>query len=66
MSFRLDSDQGLILVTVRIDGPIGARYLTLALDTGATSTLINVERLIALGYDPLPRKIARGLRQESA
>jgi len=24
----------------------------LALDTGATTTLINVERLVALGYDP--------------
>lgn len=52
MSFPFDGAQGLILVAVRLDGPIGARYLTLALDTGATSTLINVERLVALGYDP--------------
>ena len=52
MSFPFDRDQGLILVTERIDGPIGARYLILALDTGATSTVIDVNRLVALGYDP--------------
>jgi predicted aspartyl protease len=52
MSFGFDGQQGLILVDVRVDGPVGSRYMRLALDTGATSTLINVDRLVALGYNP--------------
>ena len=35
-----------------IDGPSGRAVLRLALDTGATATLINVGMLVALGYDP--------------
>jgi aspartyl protease family protein len=52
MNFGFDGQQGLILVDVRVDGPVGSRYMRLALDTGATSTLINVDRLVALGYNP--------------
>jgi predicted aspartyl protease len=33
-------------------GPAGSAELRLALDTGATGTLVNVGLLVALGYDP--------------
>jgi predicted aspartyl protease len=33
-------------------GPSGSGVLQLALDTGATSTLVNLEMLVAIGYDP--------------
>ena len=35
-----------------LTGPLGNAVLRLALDTGATITLINVEILVAIGYDP--------------
>lgn len=35
-----------------LTGPSGSAILQLALDTGATTTLINVAMLVALGYDP--------------
>jgi predicted aspartyl protease len=44
--------QGLILITARIWGPAGDTYARLALDTGATSTTINVAKLVYAGYDP--------------
>jgi hypothetical protein len=45
MSFGFDPHQGLI-----ITGPSGTALLRLALDTGATSTLINVATLVSLTY----------------
>jgi len=36
----------------RIYGPTGDTYLRLALDTGATSTVVNTALLVAVGYDP--------------
>jgi hypothetical protein len=33
-------------------GPSGSAVLRLALDTGATSTVVNVGLVVALGYDP--------------
>jgi predicted aspartyl protease len=35
-----------------MDGPSGTGILRLALDTGATATVINTGMLVALGYDP--------------
>jgi predicted aspartyl protease len=52
MSFPFDHRRGLILARAEVHGPTGAAFLRLALDTGATSTLINVGLLVALGYDP--------------
>jgi predicted aspartyl protease len=43
---------GLIIVTARLWGPAGDAYVRLALDTGATSTLIRPAHLVYLGYDP--------------
>jgi predicted aspartyl protease len=52
MSFPFDSQQGLIIVRVELWGPSGSAVLRLALDTGATSTVVNVGMLVAVGYDP--------------
>lgn len=52
MSVRFRASQGLIVIPVELAGPAGPAVLRFALDTGATSTLVNVALLIALGYDP--------------
>jgi len=44
--------EGLIVVPAELWGPAGSAVLRLALDTGATSTVINVAVLVAIGYDP--------------
>ncbi len=53
MSFPFDSRQGLVVVPARLWGPGGDIVVRLALDTGATYTLVGSELLEALGYDPL-------------
>lgn len=52
MSFPFNPERGLIIVRVEVFGPSGSAILRLALDTGATSTLINAGPLTAMGYDP--------------
>lgn len=52
MSAPFDAQSGLVIVCVAVEGPSGSAVLRLALDTGATGTLINVGMLVALGYDP--------------
>jgi predicted aspartyl protease len=52
MSFAFKPNQGLIVVRAELEGPTGSAILRLALDTGATSTLINVGMLVSIGYDP--------------
>jgi predicted aspartyl protease len=52
MTFRFDPGSGLIVVRAELKGPDRTAVLRLALDTGATATLINVGMLVALGYDP--------------
>ena len=52
MSFTFDPGQGLIVVRAELWGPSGSGVLQLALDTGATSTVVNVGMLVAIGYDP--------------
>jgi predicted aspartyl protease len=52
MSVPFVPQQGLVIVRAAIDGPSGRALLRLALDTGATATVINVGMLVALGYDP--------------
>jgi len=52
MSFPFDPQQGLIIVWTEVAGPSGNAILRLALDTGATSTLVNVGMLVSIGYDP--------------
>ena len=52
MSFSFDPQQGLIFVSAELWGPSGSAVLRLALDTGATFTVVNIGMLVALGYDP--------------
>jgi len=52
MSFPFDAGQGLVIIRAELWGPSGSAVLRLALDSGATRTVINVALLVALGYDP--------------
>ena len=52
MSHRFEPREGLIIVPTRLFGPAGDALIRLALDTGATGTLVNTEVLVLLGYDP--------------
>jgi hypothetical protein len=44
--------QGPILVEAEATGPAGSANLKLVLDTGATTSLINLATLLYLGFDP--------------
>ena len=52
MSYTFDAQRGLVIVQAELFGPTGSIVLRLALDTGATGTMINVLPLTAIGYDP--------------
>lgn len=52
MSYSFNPQQGLVIVQAKVTGPAAIAVLRLALDTGATKTLINTAPLVALGYDP--------------
>ncbi len=52
MNSAFDPQQGLIIVRTELWGPTGSAVLRLALDTGATGTLVNIAMLVAVGYDP--------------
>lgn len=52
MSVSFDPSQGLIVVPARIHGPSGDVIARLALDTGATATMVNWDVLLLVGYDP--------------
>jgi hypothetical protein len=52
MSTPFDARQGLIVVNTRLWEPGGDTYARLALDTGATSTMVNTAKLVYIGYDP--------------
>ena len=48
-----DPHNGPVIVRVEVFGSAGSAILRLALDTGATTTVINTGLLITLGYDPI-------------
>jgi hypothetical protein len=52
LKYQFDAKAGLILVKRKLFGPTGDSIVNLALDTGATWTLISWEVAILLGYDP--------------
>jgi hypothetical protein len=52
MTELFDPKRELIFVNARLTGPKGNLTLRLALDTGATKTLIRTASLLWLGYDP--------------
>ncbi|MGE0887020.1 MAG: aspartyl protease family protein [Blastocatellales bacterium] len=51
MSYGFNAKHGLVVAKARLWGPDGKATLSLAVDTGATGTLISQTRLIELGYD---------------
>lgn len=52
MIYSFDPDTGLVIIYTEIFDPSGSIVLRLALDTGATGSMINVAPLTAVGYDP--------------
>jgi len=52
MSIPFEPLTGLIIVRAELEGPSGSAVLRLALDTGATATLVNAGMLVSIGYDP--------------
>jgi predicted aspartyl protease len=52
VSVPFDTRSGLVIVRAEIWGPTGSVVLRLAVDTGATSTMVNTAMLVAVGYDP--------------
>ena len=52
MSFPFDLGDGLVAVKARLWGPRARTLIRLALDTGASKTLVNWDIAVLLGYDP--------------
>jgi predicted aspartyl protease len=52
MSFPFNAHQGLIIIQAELEGPTGNAVLQLALDTGATGSMVNTAMLLSIGYDP--------------
>ena len=59
MSLSFDPKAGLIVVPTRLWGPTGDTVVRLALDTGATRSLVSWDVIVFLGYDPaiVPERI---------
>ena len=51
MSIPFHPQHGLVIVQAAVEGPSGSAVLRLALDTGATGTVINVGMRVALGQE---------------
>lgn len=51
MSFSFNPESGLVVVQAKLFGPSGAATINLALDTGASRTLLNEDLLISVGYE---------------
>lgn len=52
MSYPFDDRLGLVVVPGELSGPSGNVVIRLAVDTGATQTMINIGPLALMGYDP--------------
>jgi predicted aspartyl protease len=52
MSFPFNPSRGPVLVEAEFSGPLGRNNARLVLDTGATTSMINILPLVASGYDP--------------
>lgn len=52
MRLDFNPQEGLIIVPTRLFGPVGDVIVQLALDTGATGSLVNWDIAVLLGYDP--------------
>lgn len=56
MNFSFDATRGPVLVSANLRGPEGELVLRLALDTGATTSVLSWEAAALLGYDPSANK----------
>jgi predicted aspartyl protease len=56
MIIKFDATQGLIVIPTRLYGSQADTIIRLALDTGATGSMINWDVAILLGYDPSSAK----------
>jgi predicted aspartyl protease len=52
VSLSFKPKEGLIVVPTRLWGPNGDTLVRLALDTGATGSVVNWDVIVLLGYDP--------------
>lgn len=52
MTLPFDPTEGLIVAPTRLWGPTGDTVVRLALDTGATVSVVNWDVVVLLGYDP--------------
>lgn len=52
MSVPFEARSGLVVIDAEVAGPRGTANIRLAVDTGATRTVIDARILSALGYDP--------------
>ena len=52
MTSPFDPEQGLIVVTATMQGPIDSAVVKLALDTGATHSILHPDALARVGYQP--------------
>jgi hypothetical protein len=52
VSLSFNPKEGLIVVPTRLWGPNGDTLVRLALDTGATGSVLNWDVVVLLGYDP--------------
>jgi len=52
MTISFDPRHGLVVVPTRLYGPSGDTVARLALDTGATRSMISPAILVSIGYDP--------------
>ena len=51
MKFRFKADYGLVYVRVKVSCADNEVILNLALDTGASGTIISAKKLLEVGYD---------------
>ena len=52
MGLQFDPARGLIVIPTRLWGPSGDTVVRLALDTGATGSVVGWDVMSLLGYDP--------------
>ena len=52
MSFQFNAERGMIIVRAEVFGPDSSAVLRLALDTGATASMVSQSRLLQIGCDP--------------
>ena len=52
VSIAFEPKTGLVVIPAKLSGPKGDAVIRVALDTGATSTLVGWDWLILTGYEP--------------